>query len=667
MYDFGLVSIVMPSYNSENYIKASIESVLNQTYPKWELLIVDDCSTDKTVEIIKSFKDERIKFFENDKNSGAAVSRNKALCEATGHWIAFLDSDDLWLPTKLEEQLLFMVENHYYFSFTDYRVSENGKLTNFLITGPNKVNFRKIKHYCYPATLTVVYDADKVGLIQVSSIKKNNDYAMWLRILKKVDGFRLPKALSIYNKHNKSISSGKKSKLVKWHYILFRSDQGYGRIHSVILTLENIWYGFLKKIFYKKRIKKELQFLDSKNNDMKKPMFKYLEIIILLIGSLSTPFLGGSFTKHAKLEHLSNRIALETKNNTLSGETLAVGVSATSKNGQIPKDESEFNNLYGVFRQENVTFASGFNTNKETNFKIPCLNETANYSVVYTGIETTVEYNKHFKHWYYPIEFMFPGKRLFDIERHVIYLSQGQANKILEDEMVEKDSDGCYRIEDYNSLVGNKFIYANVNGVEEKCLVGNIYFETNYYCKTLSEILGDYIICSYYCPGELQRQNIYFFNNYSYQNSYFINYINSVYAGNEYKIDIIRNNIKDAKNIDYILDFYYEDISSKQIICAILLLAGFILNISALLLVYLNHSFSKKSCIGFFAMSLFPYLVFFIISKITKSVLFFSNYGIGFYVLLMFLFNLVNIMFFILWKRKKRHLDFKDDFYSCNI
>ena len=255
MYDFGLVSIVMPSYNSEKYIKASIESVLNQTYPKWELLIVDDCSTDKTVEIIKSFKDERIKFFQNEKNSGAAVSRNKALLEAKGRWIAFLDSDDLWLPTKLEEQLLFMIGNNYHFSFTDYKVSVDGKITNVVITGPKKVNFRKIKHYCYPATLTVVYDADVVGLVQISDIKKNNDYAMWLRILRKVEGYRYPKALSIYSKHSESISSGKKTKLIKWHYILFRNDQGYSRIYSLLLTIGNLWYGFWKKIIYKQKIK----------------------------------------------------------------------------------------------------------------------------------------------------------------------------------------------------------------------------------------------------------------------------------------------------------------------------------------------------------------------------------------------------------------------------
>ncbi len=258
MENKGLVSIIMPSYNSEKYIKDSIESVLSQTYPFWELLIVDDCSTDKTVEIIKSFKDERIKLFQNEVNSGAAISRNWALREAKGKWIAFLDSDDLWLPTKLEEQLDFMIVNNYSFSYTDYRVCNDGVLTNRIITAPNKMTFRKIKCYCYVATLTVIYYFDKVGLIQITDIKKNNDYAMWLRALSKTNGYRYPKSLSIYNKHSQSISSGNKTKLIKWHYILFRKDLGYSRIYSVLLTIGNLWHGFWKKILFKKTSKDAL-------------------------------------------------------------------------------------------------------------------------------------------------------------------------------------------------------------------------------------------------------------------------------------------------------------------------------------------------------------------------------------------------------------------------
>lgn len=254
MENKGLVSIIMPSYNSEKHIEDSIKSVLKQTYPFWELIIVDDCSTDNTVEIIKSFKDERIRLFINNNNSGAALTRNKALREAKGKWIAFLDSDDIWLPTKLEEQLNFMIENNYDFAYTDYRICENGVLKKYIRTAPKKVNYRKIKKYCYFFTSTVVYSYDAVGLIQIGDIKKNNDYAMWLKALKKVVAYRYPKFLSIYNKHTNSISSGKKTKLIKWHYILFRKECGYGKIHSLLLTVGNLWHGFWKKIIYRKSI-----------------------------------------------------------------------------------------------------------------------------------------------------------------------------------------------------------------------------------------------------------------------------------------------------------------------------------------------------------------------------------------------------------------------------
>ena len=114
-----LVSVIMPSYNTGKYIGKSIESVINQTYSNWELIIVDDCSDDDTEEVVSVFKDERIKCFKNAFNSGAAISRNRALREAKGRWIAFLDSDDIWKPTKLEKQLEFMQCNNYFFKYTN--------------------------------------------------------------------------------------------------------------------------------------------------------------------------------------------------------------------------------------------------------------------------------------------------------------------------------------------------------------------------------------------------------------------------------------------------------------------------------------------------------------------------------------------------------------------
>ena len=181
----GLVSIIMPNYNCAEYVEETVKSVLEQTYSDWELLFVDDCSTDNSVEIVKSFaeKDERIKLFVNEKNSGAAACRNRALREAKGKWIAFLDSDDVWDNGKLEKQIEFMGANGYAFSCTDYQhIDEKSVPTGVLVTGPKKVTRHKMFNYCYLGCLTVMYDAEAVGLVQIpDTIAKRNDYALWLK------------------------------------------------------------------------------------------------------------------------------------------------------------------------------------------------------------------------------------------------------------------------------------------------------------------------------------------------------------------------------------------------------------------------------------------------------------------------------------------------------
>lgn len=246
-----LVSIIMPSYNTGRFIKESIESVLAQTYQNWELIIVDDCSTDNTDEVVASFQDNRIRFFKNDVNSGAAVSRNRALREAKGKWIAFLDSDDLWLPEKLEKQISFMEQNDYHFSYTEYEeIDENGKPLGRYVTGPKKITKRGMYNYCWPGCLTVMYDAEYIGLIQIADIKKNNDYAMWLHICENSICYLLTQKLSKYRKRNGSISNQKYFELIKWHYKLFRNALKKGAFISIIYTAKNLLYGLIKKVRY---------------------------------------------------------------------------------------------------------------------------------------------------------------------------------------------------------------------------------------------------------------------------------------------------------------------------------------------------------------------------------------------------------------------------------
>jgi len=249
-----LVSVIMPSFNTGEYIAASVESVLAQTYSNWELLIVDDCSTDNTTEVICRYQDSRIILLKNKTNSGAALSRNYALREAKGRWIAFLDSDDIWEPKKLEKQLRFMQENGYAFTFTDYRICLNGVWMPYINTGPDVVNKRKMYNYCYFSTITVMYDRSVIGLIQIADMRKNNDYAMWLQAIEKSDAHRLPECLSYYIKHDDSITGGSKLRLVKWHYRLFRQALGKNPVTAAVLTANNLVHGVWKKLHYRQPV-----------------------------------------------------------------------------------------------------------------------------------------------------------------------------------------------------------------------------------------------------------------------------------------------------------------------------------------------------------------------------------------------------------------------------
>lgn len=251
----GLVSIIMPSYNTASFIEETIQSVLNQTYTNWELIIVDDCSTDNTDEVLENIKDSRIRYFKNDKNSGAAVSRNKALREARGQWIAYLDSDDLWMPEKLEKQIHFMETNGYAFSYTNYEeIDVNGNKTGVSITGPKKITKTGMFNYCWPGCLTVMFDANKIGLIQIEDIKKNNDYAMWLKVCRKADCFLLDETLGQYRKGRiGSVSTHSIKTMIGWHYKLYHEAECMGKIESLYNTGRNLIFGFYKKKRYVKK------------------------------------------------------------------------------------------------------------------------------------------------------------------------------------------------------------------------------------------------------------------------------------------------------------------------------------------------------------------------------------------------------------------------------
>jgi glycosyltransferase involved in cell wall biosynthesis len=247
-----MVSIIMPSYNTAEYIGQAIESVLKQTYYNWELIIVDDYSNDRTNDIILQYNDKRILYFKNEKNLGAAISRNRALKQARGQWIAFLDSDDLWDSDKLEKQIEFMQSNHYCFSYTSYdEIDENGYPIGIYVTGPRRITKRKMYNFCWPGCLTVMYDKNIVGDIQIPSIKKNNDYLMWIKIVEKADCYLLNENLAHYRIRKGSISNSSYFTLIQWHYKMWRLIHMNSCL-SIIMTVRNLMFGVYKKFKYYK-------------------------------------------------------------------------------------------------------------------------------------------------------------------------------------------------------------------------------------------------------------------------------------------------------------------------------------------------------------------------------------------------------------------------------
>lgn len=254
-----LVSIISPTYNDEDTIENTINSVLNQSYKNWEMIIVDDCSRDNTGYIVKqkAKEDERIKYIKLDKNSGASVARNVALKNAKGKYIAFLDCDDLWLEDKLKKQVNFMEENNCYFSYTDYEfIDKNGNLLNKKRISPKKISYFSMLLGDSIGCLTVMYNSEKVGLIQIPLLKKRNDYALWCKVLKKVKyGYKYNEVLAVYRKSDNSISSGSKFKLLKYHYELHRKCNNFNPLIAGLLTFTNTINYLINKTFREKKMK----------------------------------------------------------------------------------------------------------------------------------------------------------------------------------------------------------------------------------------------------------------------------------------------------------------------------------------------------------------------------------------------------------------------------
>lgn len=242
----GLVSIITPTYNCGKFIAETIKSVQNQTYKNFEMIIVDDCSVDDTEAVVKEFSnsDERIKYYKLERNSGASVARTRAMQIADGEYMAFLDSDDLWKEDKLERQLAFMKENGYAFSCTAYeKIKEDGEKTGKIVKTVKKIDYNRLLLDCPVGNSTVMYDVKKMGKFEVPLIRKRNDDALWLQMLKKEKYiYGMKDVLMEYRLRTASLSH-KKSDLIKYHWYLYRKIEKLSVIRSVFHIC--VW-GFIK-------------------------------------------------------------------------------------------------------------------------------------------------------------------------------------------------------------------------------------------------------------------------------------------------------------------------------------------------------------------------------------------------------------------------------------
>ncbi len=246
-----LVSIITPSYNSESFIEACINSVIAQSYTNWELIIVDDCSIDNTKEIIEklSLSEKRIKPVFLEKNVGPANARNIALELARGRFIAFLDSDDLWLPLKIQKQIEFMCTNNIAFCFSEYEViSEDGETLINTIKVPQKINYNQYLSNTIIGCLTVMIDKEKTKSFRMQDIRSSHDMVLWLELMKRgFDAYGMQQCLAQYRLVSTS-NTAKKKKAVIDVWRVYRDIENLNIFFSIYCFIGYVFNAIRKRL-----------------------------------------------------------------------------------------------------------------------------------------------------------------------------------------------------------------------------------------------------------------------------------------------------------------------------------------------------------------------------------------------------------------------------------
>lgn len=248
-----LISIVVPVYNAEKFLEETINCILNQTYQNWELLLVDDCSKDKSAEIINSFikKDKRIKYIKMAKNGGPALARNKGIEEAKGNFLCFQDADDLWDKNKLEKQLNFMKDKNCAFSYTSYEFADkNCKPIGKKVIAKETLTYNQALKNNIISTITVMFDLKKMDkeLIKMPNLKYVEDTATWFKILRnKYIAYGIPEVFSYYRRTERTNSSNKlRTQKPLWN--LYRNEEKLSLLKSIYCLFWKNFHALMRRL-----------------------------------------------------------------------------------------------------------------------------------------------------------------------------------------------------------------------------------------------------------------------------------------------------------------------------------------------------------------------------------------------------------------------------------
>ena len=387
-------------------------------------------------------------------------------------------------------------------------------------------------------------------------------------------------------------------------------------------------------------------FLSTRPKEPNEKHYKKILCFGSALLSMFMVFLSGCFHNDTKIEKCASYAGEVVSKCTRNSEYSSLIVESKTPNKKLCDSESEFYNLYGIFAESKVTFAPLYNADKSFDIHIKGV-ESSSLSILYGGGVRTEPYNGYYRHRVYPIDLMFEDEKYFYDHKYVVYISQRQADSILELDGIIPGADG-YTEANYKSLLRKK-ITMIIDAVEYDYIIQNLYFNNNYYYDALTEVINDFVITSYYSYDVIVNhlQHVYFLKPFEYQNYYMMRYIKQLYSQKDFSLSIGQENLTNTIDDSRVLSFYYSDDFNPVISILLLVFSFILLAFSLFMFVFRNFS-SRRNYLLLFISLFSPYFLLKIISFIVPHSPLFSFYSLKFnlFILLGCLLTIIIISYF---------------------